>query len=172
MIMRFVTTVSILNVCWCFPSVAIEEMYISMGICCNRYTELYASCKKMESIVCLLQSISLTILKHTIYPNNYAYELCYCVVLMDFTHILQSYFSGTGAVMWLPSVSEATLISRAKYLSVLHNKSLCIFHEKYCMLGSYDSWGLKWSCWLVITWNVSSVCIDFPPVSFEENISP
>ena len=39
-----------------------------------------------------------------VYPKNNAHNLCLCCILVlgNFTHILQGYFTGTGAITWLP----------------------------------------------------------------------
>ena len=43
----------------------------------------------------------------TLYPKNYAHGLrfvvfCFVLILANFAHILQGYFTGTGAIMLLP----------------------------------------------------------------------
>ena len=42
-----------------------------------------------------------------VHPKKYAYGLYFVVlycgyILVHFTHILQGYFTGTGAILWLP----------------------------------------------------------------------
>ena len=39
------------------------------------------------------------------------------LMLVDFIHILQDYFTGTGASIWLPSASEVTLKDMGKLIT-------------------------------------------------------
>ena len=41
------------------------------------------------------------------------------LVLVDFTHILQGYPTGTGAITWLPQCSEKTLMDMGKWFIVI-----------------------------------------------------
>ena len=58
------------------------------------------------------------------------------LILSDFAHILQGYFTGTGAILWqdCPSASEATLKDMGKWITWLHKELLChhnnINHKK------------------------------------------
>ena len=42
------------------------------------------------------------------------------LIWVYFTHILQDYFTGSGAILWLSSASEATLKDLGKYTTWIH----------------------------------------------------
>ena len=63
----------------------------------------------------------------TVYPQKYAHGLwfvlfCYGFVTVNYTHILQGYFSGSEVIMWLPGASEATLTDIGELLTQVHEK--------------------------------------------------
>ena len=78
--------------------------------------------------------------------NMRVVPVLFCFVLVDFTHILQGSFTGTGAILWLPqcqwsnpegygSIShESTWRWLCNHKKTIHSQMMFIFYGIYCKL--------------------------------------
>ena len=62
---------------------------------------------------------------------------CCGLILANFTHIPRGYFIGTGASLWLPSASEATLKDMGKYITWIYKN---ITKQSTAKLHEYLIW--------------------------------
>ena len=77
--------------------------------CCVWFWYWWVNAKEILHHVFFAQTICIIydrnwLMWHEIYPIKYTHfaVCCYCLILAIFTHILQGYFTGTGAIIWLP----------------------------------------------------------------------
>ena len=119
---------------------------------------------------------TITVLWHEVHSERYTHSSCFDVfccglVEVNFTHILQDYFTGTGAILWLPQCWWSNPV-RYWWINHMnpqgnHSKTICIFYETYStfqLLPPVDSLRFHTHCDIYVphTYNSSLLtCIHY-----------